>query len=251
MSGVFLSYAREDLPFVRRLHAALSAAARDPAWDQDHRVVPFGAPYRTEIDAAIAGSEKFIFVISPDSLDSDPCAEELASGQGEQADHPAAAPPRPRRPADRQGRRGAELDLLQRRRRVQRRPGELTQTLDTDLDSGQGPRPAASPRARMDGRLRPQPPAARRGPAGRGGVAGRRGRPPGDPADLRPAGVHRGVPADGGPDRLAAAKRAGRRPGHRRRAGLARPRLAQSGDTAAESGDLQPNRRRGRRIRHQ
>jgi hypothetical protein len=29
MAGVFLSYAREDLPFVGRLHAALGAAVRD------------------------------------------------------------------------------------------------------------------------------------------------------------------------------------------------------------------------------
>jgi len=63
---------------VRRLHAALSAAARDPVWDQDHGAVPFSALYRAEIAATIAGSEKFIFVISPDSLDSSPCAEELA-----------------------------------------------------------------------------------------------------------------------------------------------------------------------------
>ncbi|MGO8891339.1 MAG: toll/interleukin-1 receptor domain-containing protein, partial [Streptosporangiaceae bacterium] len=78
MSGVFLSYAREDLPFVRRLHDALAAAERDPAWDQDHSVVPFSAPYQSEIDTAVAGSDKFVFVISPDSLDSGPCAEEIA-----------------------------------------------------------------------------------------------------------------------------------------------------------------------------
>jgi WD40 repeat protein len=77
MSGVFLSYAREDQPFARRLHDALAAAGRDPAWDQDHAVVPFSAPYEAEIATAIAGSEKFIFVISPDSLDSHPCATEL------------------------------------------------------------------------------------------------------------------------------------------------------------------------------
>jgi hypothetical protein len=78
MSGVFLSYAREDKLFAQRLHDALSAAGRDPAWDQDHAVVPFSAPYESEIAAAIAGSEKFVFVISPDSLDSGPCAAELA-----------------------------------------------------------------------------------------------------------------------------------------------------------------------------
>jgi hypothetical protein len=78
MTGVFLSYAREDLSFARRLHDALSAAGRDPAWDQDHVVVPFSAPYEPEIATAISGSEKFIFVISPDSLDSGPCAAEIA-----------------------------------------------------------------------------------------------------------------------------------------------------------------------------
>src|SRR5690242_21949286 len=78
MTGVFISYAREDLPFVRRLHDALSAAGRGPAWDQDHAVVPFSAPYQSEIAAAIAGSEKFILVISPDSLASGPCGAELS-----------------------------------------------------------------------------------------------------------------------------------------------------------------------------
>ena len=43
--------------------------------------MPFGAPYRTAIAAAIAGSDKFIFVISPDSLDSGPCADELAEAE--------------------------------------------------------------------------------------------------------------------------------------------------------------------------
>jgi len=53
MSGVFISYAREDLPFARRLHEALSAAGRDPAWDQDHAVVPFSAPYEAEIGSEV------------------------------------------------------------------------------------------------------------------------------------------------------------------------------------------------------
>ena len=44
--------------------------------------MPFGAPYRTAIASAIAGCEKFVFVVSPDSLDSGPCAEELAEAEG-------------------------------------------------------------------------------------------------------------------------------------------------------------------------
>jgi len=135
LAGVFLSYAREDLPFVRRLHAALSAAARDPAWDQDHRVVPFGAPYRAEIAAAIAGSEKFIFVISPDSLDSGPCAEELARAEAANKQiipllrRPARDDqPIPKAVAERNWiffDEDAEFDSGF---------GRLTQALDTDLD---------------------------------------------------------------------------------------------------------------------
>ena len=68
LAGVFLSYAREDMTFVSRLHQALATAGRDPAWDQDHQIVPFSAPYRAEIATAITASDKFIFVISPHSL---------------------------------------------------------------------------------------------------------------------------------------------------------------------------------------
>ena len=77
MPGVFISYAREDRVFVRRLYDALLAADREPVWDQDHGAVPFSAPWRPEIQAAIENSDKFIFVISPDSLDSGPCGNEL------------------------------------------------------------------------------------------------------------------------------------------------------------------------------
>jgi WD40 repeat protein len=78
MAGVFFSYAREDQPFVQRLFDALSAAGREPTWDQDHVAVRFSAPWRPEIKAAIENSDKFVFVVSPDSLASKPCANELA-----------------------------------------------------------------------------------------------------------------------------------------------------------------------------
>ena len=79
MTSVFLSYAREDLAFVRRLHDALIRLGHAPAWDQDHGVVPVSSLYRDEIGAAIAAAEKFVFVISPDSLESGPCGDELAT----------------------------------------------------------------------------------------------------------------------------------------------------------------------------
>src|SRR5580704_8703731 len=77
MSGAFISYAREDQPFAQRLYDALFKAGREPTWDQDHKAVPFSAPWRPEIATAIDNSDKFIFVISPESLDSEPCANEL------------------------------------------------------------------------------------------------------------------------------------------------------------------------------
>jgi WD40 repeat protein len=135
MSGVFLSYAREDQAFARRLHGALSAAGRDPAWDQDHAVVPFSAPYEAEIATAIAGSEKFIFVISPDSLDSQPCATEL--GLAVQSNKQII--PLLRRPA-RDGQPIAQAVaernwiFFEDDARFETSMQELFETLDTDLD---------------------------------------------------------------------------------------------------------------------
>ena len=135
MSGVFLSYAREDQPFARRLHDALSAAGRDPAWDQDHAVVPFSAPYEAEIATAIAGSEKFIFVISPDSLVSRPCGTELATA----VEANKQIIPLLRRPV-REGQPMAEA-IAERNwiffdddASFDASMQELLQTLDTDLD---------------------------------------------------------------------------------------------------------------------
>ena len=135
MSGVFLSYAREDQPFVRRLHDALATAGRDPAWDQDHAVVPFSAPYQSEIDTAIAGSEKFIFVISPDSLDSSPCTAELADAV---QSNKQIIPLLRRQARDRQPIAEAVAErnwiFFDDDARFEASFEELIQTLDTDLD---------------------------------------------------------------------------------------------------------------------
>ena len=135
MTGVFISYAREDLPFARRLHDALSAAGRDPAWDQDHAVVPFGAAYKSEIAGAIAGSEKFIFVISPDSLASGPCAAEVAAavGSGKQIIPLLRRPAGPGQPVDETI---AERNWIffDEDSRFEASLGQLIETLDTDLE---------------------------------------------------------------------------------------------------------------------
>ena len=78
MAGVFIAYAREDEQFARRLHDLLSSSGREPVWDQDHTAVPFGMPWRQEIREAIQNTDKFIFIISPESLASTACASELA-----------------------------------------------------------------------------------------------------------------------------------------------------------------------------
>jgi hypothetical protein len=217
------------MPFARRLHDALSAAGRDPAWDQDHAVVPFSAPYKAEIATAIAGSEKFIFVISPDSLDSGPCTAELAAA----VESSKQVIPLLRRQA-RDGQPIAEAVaernwiFLDDDARFEATLAELIEALDTDLDW-----------VKTHTRLLVR---AREWTGGRGdrssGDRSRllRGR------DLRAAeawlaegNTHPQAPATSGqrafiaasrraadPCRLAAADRAGRRPGHRCRAGHVR-----------------------------
>jgi len=59
---------------VRRLYDALQSSGCEPTWDA---AVPPGASWRQEIQKAILGSDKFIYVISPDSLASEGCIREL------------------------------------------------------------------------------------------------------------------------------------------------------------------------------
>ena len=81
MTSAFVSYAREDRAFVGHLAEALRARSIIPAWDQDHSVLPFSSPWRQEIESAIRSADKFVFVISPYSISSGPCASEIASAQ--------------------------------------------------------------------------------------------------------------------------------------------------------------------------
>ncbi len=74
-SGPFVSYAREDQPFVRRLHEALARRQRDTwvDWEGIYPTEEWMAKIRSAIDAAQA----FVFVISPDSVASPVCGEEI------------------------------------------------------------------------------------------------------------------------------------------------------------------------------
>lgn len=75
-TDVFISYAREDRPFVGRLHGAFATAGRD-AW-VDWEGIPASAKWMVEVRAAIDAADAFCFVISPDSVESSVCREEAA-----------------------------------------------------------------------------------------------------------------------------------------------------------------------------
>jgi hypothetical protein len=61
--------------FVRRLHAGLSGRGKQ-VW-VDWEDIPPTASWRAEIEDAVAKAAAFVFVLSPDSRDSEVCAQEL------------------------------------------------------------------------------------------------------------------------------------------------------------------------------
>jgi len=75
MADVFISYAREDHDFVRRLHKALEEHKRN-TWI-DWKDIPPTAKWKEEVFSAIENADSFAAVISPDFIVSKPCQEEL------------------------------------------------------------------------------------------------------------------------------------------------------------------------------
>ena len=75
MPDVFISYAREDQPFVRRLHSALTDHDLE-VW-VDWEDIPPTAEWMREVEAAIEGADSFLFVASPDSVASEICRHEI------------------------------------------------------------------------------------------------------------------------------------------------------------------------------
>src|SRR5687768_10686349 len=71
----FISYAREDQEFVRRLRAAMLLRERN-AWI-DSEILP-STDWMREVRTAIDAASAVIFLISPDSVASTVCREELA-----------------------------------------------------------------------------------------------------------------------------------------------------------------------------
>jgi DNA repair exonuclease SbcCD ATPase subunit len=75
MADVFISYSRKDKEFVQTLHAALSQSHYE-TWI-DWQDIPASAEWWAEIEAGIAASNTFVFVISPDSVSSKVCHQEI------------------------------------------------------------------------------------------------------------------------------------------------------------------------------
>lgn len=76
MAQVFISYAREDQPFVRRLNEALTNRGQE-TW-VDWEGIPPVARWLSEIQSAIEAADAFVFVLSPASASSEVCRRELS-----------------------------------------------------------------------------------------------------------------------------------------------------------------------------
>ena len=77
-SSVFISYSRRNKAFAQKLNDSLDNSGVD-AW-VDWEGIPLSSDWMDEITRAIEGADAFLFVISPDSLASEVCAQELALG---------------------------------------------------------------------------------------------------------------------------------------------------------------------------
>jgi WD40 repeat protein len=76
--SVFISYSRKDTEFVRKLNDSLDSSEIE-AW-VDWEGIPPSSDWMDEISRAIEGADAFLFVISPDSLASKVCGDELELG---------------------------------------------------------------------------------------------------------------------------------------------------------------------------
>jgi WD40 repeat protein len=75
-AGIFISYSRRDQAFVRRLDKALADRGRDPWVDWED--IPPTARWREEVKSAIVHAQSFVLVLSPDSVASRVCTQEIA-----------------------------------------------------------------------------------------------------------------------------------------------------------------------------
>ena len=76
MSHIFISYSRRDQEVTRRLHDALKEQGHE-SWVDWEGIMP-SAEWLQEIYTAIDAADFFLFLISPDSITSEVCAQEVA-----------------------------------------------------------------------------------------------------------------------------------------------------------------------------
>ena len=75
MAEIFISYAREDRDFVRRLDESLKSRGRE-TWVDWEGIRPT-EEFMQAIYGAIEGADTFVFVLTPDSVASVVCGREI------------------------------------------------------------------------------------------------------------------------------------------------------------------------------
>ena len=74
-SDVFISYSQADADFTRKLNEALQLQGRTTWFDQES--IPPGTEFQQELYKGIENSDNFVFVISPQSIQSPYCENEI------------------------------------------------------------------------------------------------------------------------------------------------------------------------------
>jgi len=77
---VFISYSRKDSDFVRRINETLQIHGKITWFDQES--IASGVDFRHEIFQGIESSENFLFILSPDAVESPFCEDEVAHAVG-------------------------------------------------------------------------------------------------------------------------------------------------------------------------
>ncbi|MBW4463161.1 MAG: TIR domain-containing protein [Nodosilinea sp. WJT8-NPBG4] len=77
---VFISYSRVDSDFARRLNDALQTQGKRTWFDQES--IATGTDFQQEIYRGIESSDVFVFLLSPESVNSPFCADEVEYAQG-------------------------------------------------------------------------------------------------------------------------------------------------------------------------
>ncbi|NET52643.1 MAG: toll/interleukin-1 receptor domain-containing protein, partial [Merismopedia sp. SIO2A8] len=72
---VFLSYSREDSDTAHKLNDALQQQGKQPWFDQEN--IPEGTDFQQEIRRGIEASDNFVFILSPASIQSPYCKDEV------------------------------------------------------------------------------------------------------------------------------------------------------------------------------